>query len=273
METAMGKAKNKLYRSRSSFIGGVCAGLADFFDLDPIVMRVLAVLVCCTTLGVGGFAYVIMWIALPLEPDGYLPYDVEPESVQSSTYGHVDADKTRGRLFGQLSEFSQEEGSSTPARLLMGVGLILLFLGVSQVLGPMVKGTSWWQYWPLVLIISGLAIIVVPIAREWTQFWHLGGAVLVLVGWVLLPVSVGFFSSLTLVVAFNALWPLVLASIALFAFASFHRAPALALLAVVLFGLFCLSTLTTYAIPGPLSDLVVYLPDGSSRLLLRGPGL
>ncbi|HKM83583.1 MAG TPA: PspC domain-containing protein [Candidatus Acidoferrum sp.] len=48
-------------------IGGVCAGLADYFDLDPTLVRVLWLLaIFCA--GTGLLAYVILWIVLPLGP-------------------------------------------------------------------------------------------------------------------------------------------------------------------------------------------------------------
>lgn len=59
----------RLYRSRKDkMIGGVCAGLADYFRIDTTWMRLLFVLF----LLVGGSAilvYIIMWIVVPLEPE------------------------------------------------------------------------------------------------------------------------------------------------------------------------------------------------------------
>ncbi len=51
-------------------IGGVCGGLAEYFDLDPTLIRVIWVLlVLCG--GTGLLAYIILWIVLPLGPVGY----------------------------------------------------------------------------------------------------------------------------------------------------------------------------------------------------------
>ncbi|HEX4645484.1 MAG TPA: PspC domain-containing protein [Verrucomicrobiae bacterium] len=53
--------------SRDKKIGGVCAGVADYFDLDPTLVRIVWLLaVLCA--GTGGFLYLILWIALPLAP-------------------------------------------------------------------------------------------------------------------------------------------------------------------------------------------------------------
>jgi phage shock protein C len=52
-------------------IAGVCAGLADYFDLDPTIVRVVWLLaVLCA--GTGLLLYVILWIVLPVAPAGVI---------------------------------------------------------------------------------------------------------------------------------------------------------------------------------------------------------
>lgn len=61
----------KLYRSRNNrMIVGVCAGLADFFGIDPTVIRLLFVV--GALLGFGSFIliYIVMFIVVPEEPLG-----------------------------------------------------------------------------------------------------------------------------------------------------------------------------------------------------------
>jgi phage shock protein C len=58
----------KLYRSRKdSKIAGVCGGIAEYFNVDPTIIRLLAILTIF--FGGGGIiAYIIAWIVIPLEP-------------------------------------------------------------------------------------------------------------------------------------------------------------------------------------------------------------
>ncbi len=58
----------KIYRSRKdSKIAGVCGGIAEYFKVDPTIIRLLAVLT--VFFGGGGIvAYIIAWIIIPLEP-------------------------------------------------------------------------------------------------------------------------------------------------------------------------------------------------------------
>jgi phage shock protein C len=57
----------KLYRSRTNRqVAGVCAGLAQYFNIDVTLIRVLFVLL--TVLGGAGLVlYVAMWIIVPKE--------------------------------------------------------------------------------------------------------------------------------------------------------------------------------------------------------------
>jgi phage shock protein C len=61
-------ASKKLMRSsRDKKIGGVCAGLADYFDLDPTIVRVVWLLAIFFA-GTGFLVYVVLWVVLPLAP-------------------------------------------------------------------------------------------------------------------------------------------------------------------------------------------------------------
>lgn len=58
----------RLYRSRSDRVFmGVCGGLSDYFGIDPILVRVLAV-VSLFAVGTGLITYVLLWLFVPEEP-------------------------------------------------------------------------------------------------------------------------------------------------------------------------------------------------------------
>ncbi len=67
----MAPESRKLYRSRTNrLLAGVCAGLGDFFGIDPTVVRLAFVI--GTILGFGSFIliYIILFIVVPEEPMG-----------------------------------------------------------------------------------------------------------------------------------------------------------------------------------------------------------
>lgn len=87
----------QLYRSRNALLGGVCSGVAEYFDLDPVVMRILAVVITLLTAGLFAVAYVALWVVLPLAPKTADPVEVRPHSVQSDTYGSVTFESPRSK--------------------------------------------------------------------------------------------------------------------------------------------------------------------------------
>ncbi len=54
----------KLTRSNDRMVAGVAAGLAEYFDIDPVIVRLI--FVTLTLLGGPGLIlYIIMWIIMP----------------------------------------------------------------------------------------------------------------------------------------------------------------------------------------------------------------
>lgn len=60
-----GKNNKKLYRDPDhKVIGGVCGGLAAYFNMDPVIMRLIFVFLFLIN-GLGLLVYIILWIAVP----------------------------------------------------------------------------------------------------------------------------------------------------------------------------------------------------------------
>ncbi len=61
--------KKRLYKSNTDKkIDGVCAGIAEYFDIDPTIIRLAWVLVSLFV-GSGIIAYIIAMIVLPSKPE------------------------------------------------------------------------------------------------------------------------------------------------------------------------------------------------------------
>lgn len=56
----------RLFRSKEKMVGGVCAGLGNYFDIDPTIVRILFVVIAFAG-GASLLAYLIMWIIVPEE--------------------------------------------------------------------------------------------------------------------------------------------------------------------------------------------------------------
>jgi phage shock protein C len=63
------RPKRLMRSSTDKKIGGVCGGLAEYFDADAGVIRILVVLLAIASGFVfGSVAYVVAWVVLPLAP-------------------------------------------------------------------------------------------------------------------------------------------------------------------------------------------------------------
>lgn len=90
-------AQHQLQRSRNAVLGGVCAGIAEYLDADPIVVRILFAALTVLTLGAAVVPYAILCVALPCPRLQEGPLDVDPEEAHSALLGNLDACAMRDR--------------------------------------------------------------------------------------------------------------------------------------------------------------------------------
>ena len=132
----------RLYRSREhAMIGGVCAGIAEYFDTDPSLIRLALVLLFFAG-GVGILAYIVAWIIVPQKPLITATASVEtaPEEPAIATQTDSVEEVNRPRFI---------------------LGIILIVLGGLFLLGSLHvwHWFSFFRLWPLILIIVGIMII------------------------------------------------------------------------------------------------------------------
>ncbi len=61
----------KLYRStQNKWIGGVCGGLAEYLNKDPVLIRLLWIVVTIISFGIGIIAYIAFWLLVDKHPSG-----------------------------------------------------------------------------------------------------------------------------------------------------------------------------------------------------------
>jgi len=60
----------KLKRSKDQMIAGVCAGIAEYFNLDKTLVRVLYVILAVFSAGFPGLLlYILLWLIMPLNEE------------------------------------------------------------------------------------------------------------------------------------------------------------------------------------------------------------
>ena len=154
----------------NAVLGGVASGLGEYFDIDPVLVRLGFVFLAFIN-GIGLLFYLVCWVAIPAQgQDGAGTRSREEWAEQArKTSEKVAADARRA---GQAAAASVREatgavGSATrkaaqPARTLLGVFLIGLgLLLLADELGVM----SWpiWAslttLWPVILIAMGASLM------------------------------------------------------------------------------------------------------------------
>lgn len=127
--------EKKLQRdTKNKVIGGVCAGLANYFGMDASLLRLLLALMILFA-GTGFWLYIILWIVMPAG-DPMQPME-NGDAIMSDTVELSKADK------GSLV-----------------VGLVLIGLGALGLLHHFVPAFNWKMVWPVFLIVLGIILII-----------------------------------------------------------------------------------------------------------------
>ncbi len=88
----------KLYRSQKQKVFvGVCGGLGEYFDIDPVLIRLLFVIALLSG-GVGLIAYIVFWIAVPqnyaptrnIRSDSENGFQIVDEQYESTEIEEID---------------------------------------------------------------------------------------------------------------------------------------------------------------------------------------
>lgn len=162
--------EKKLYRDEHrKVIGGVCAGLADYFNVDVTIVRLFFVLALILK-GGGGLIYIIMWIVMPrrnfIPPVDYTVPPATPFNEPNPSYRPTSSWVPPSQPYVQ-----QPKGPSTAA--IVG-GAVLILLGGGLLLDQMDIIPDWHfdEWWPAILVVIGLILIVTRGKQHPVQTWQ-----------------------------------------------------------------------------------------------------
>lgn len=129
---------NRLYRSTSDkVIGGVAGGLGNYMNIDPVIVRILFVLMAIFG-GSGVLVYIIMWIIIPEQK---YRFGTEIPNNPQPTAGINDKD------------------TSTRTNTSLIAGIVLIAFGLLFLIDRLVPYYSIHDFWPLLLILAGALLI------------------------------------------------------------------------------------------------------------------
>jgi phage shock protein PspC (stress-responsive transcriptional regulator) len=131
----------RLYRSTTNkMLSGVCGGLADYFDLDPTLIRLIAIVALFASGGLVILAYIVAWIIIPRD------------DIAVDTSEPVESPSPR------------KNGSASWHSFLPGI--ILICLGGIFLVREYCYWFSFSELWPVLLILVGLGLIMLRSGRR-----------------------------------------------------------------------------------------------------------
>jgi len=144
--------KKRLYRSRGDkVLGGVCGGIAEYFNVDPILIRLFFILMFFAE-GAGLLAYIIAWIIIPLQPSIEAESGAAGEGESEAEFSEADEE-----------EFSAEEDRSSRGRGRVRqryLGIFFVILGAFFLLDIWFPAIYFRPFWPLIFVIIGVFLLI-----------------------------------------------------------------------------------------------------------------
>jgi phage shock protein C len=146
----------RLYRSQTDrMLAGVCGGLGEYFDIDPIIFRLIFVLL---TIGAGSgvLLYILAWVIIP---------DAPTSAKEKNSKADTDEERVTKTIESKAKEIADDLQTSAERFKKTGnsnsvSGLILLVLGVLFLVQNVTGFNVWGNLWPLILIATGVGIIL-----------------------------------------------------------------------------------------------------------------
>ncbi len=137
----------KIYRNKDKAIfAGVCSGLADYFDIDATLVRIIFVILAFGG-GSGVLIYLVLWLVIPSDGENNSDNRKE-ESIRDF------ADDVGKKVKSVAKEINKEV--RVEKRQGNFLGLILMFLGIVLLIDKVIPMVIRWDYvWPIVLIVLG----------------------------------------------------------------------------------------------------------------------
>jgi phage shock protein C len=147
-----------LYRSTSNKVfGGVAGGLGEYFAVDPVIIRILFVILVFAG-GASILIYPLLWIAIPAEP-------IKPFSFQQTADPNTgEPGSENNPLFTTPPPFAANDIKKNNGPLI--AGSILVVIGLLFLMDKLLPNVSFGDLWPALLIIVGGVLIFTSMNKK-----------------------------------------------------------------------------------------------------------
>ena len=136
------KTKRLLRSRKDRYIAGVCGGLGEYFDIDPLIFRLIFLIVFFFG-GAGLLVYLILWIAIPEEGEDKRSREISANLKEGAN---------------KMAEEIKKNKHKASHNQIIG-GLLILTVGVIFLVNNFLPGFGMGKLWPLFLIILAIGII------------------------------------------------------------------------------------------------------------------
>jgi phage shock protein C len=145
----------KLYRSnKDKMLGGVAGGLAEYFSIDPTLVRIIFV-VSLFVGGAGVIAYIILWIVVPEEPYVFATPGTTAEQKKDEEGGSPPDEQQQQNQQQYYQAVTEQRHKRTSF-----LGVVLVVIGVLFLLDNFVPRMHFGDYWSLILIAIGIGLLL-----------------------------------------------------------------------------------------------------------------
>lgn len=135
---------NRLYRSTTDkVIGGVSGGLADYLNIDPVIVRIMFVLLAIFG-GSGVLVYIILWIVIP---------------EKKYNFGTTVNENITVTAEGEDSSVTDPPGVERKKNSSLIAGIALIAFGLLFLMDRLLPMYDLWDFWPLLLVAAGVLLI------------------------------------------------------------------------------------------------------------------
>lgn len=159
--------EKKLQRNeQEKTVAGVCAGLAEYFDVDVTWIRIAFVLAVLAGFS-GVLAYIVLWIAVPVKPFdpsyGQFTADYKVYDNAANPNGPINDPAFSGIPYPK----KKKSGNGGVV-----IGIIFVMFGAFFLLDEFDFVPYWFEFhklWPLVFIIPGIMMISNANKKSWKE--------------------------------------------------------------------------------------------------------
>ena len=146
----------RLYKSRKDkIVDGVCGGIAEYFDTDPVLVRIIFVLFTFVG-GSGIIAYIVGMIIMPAKPAGVGEVEKVAKKVKEAAKS--------------VTKSEQPARAVSPSSGSLFIGIILIIIGGIFLMDNLpflhIHPFYWlrrhfWEYFiPGILIVTGVMLLI-----------------------------------------------------------------------------------------------------------------